>query len=129
MAKLFFGDANFQQNQLVNAVAQNAAADLSSPTAGQYYFNNVSNTIRYYDGTQWVELAAAVTDNLADTLTVGNTTGGNNIVMTSGDLITSSASSSQIELNGIGGAFELTSDSGGFAEGYVYGSSTEAYIG
>lgn len=90
-----------------------------------------------FTGSTVEEVLAELQDNinqimiesLSQTLSAGNTTGGNNIVMTSGDLITSSVSSSQIELNGLAGGFELTSDSGGFTQGYVYGNTNEAYIG
>lgn len=48
-------------NQLLNAVVQVLAADPSSPVAGQLYYNSSTNTLRYYNGTAWVQLTASGT--------------------------------------------------------------------
>ncbi len=54
MAKLFVTSINLNKNELQNARIQNLAANPSNGVAGQIYFNNVSNELRTYDGTQWV---------------------------------------------------------------------------
>jgi hypothetical protein len=59
MAK-FLTSIDLQKNQLVRARVENLASDPSSPVAGQLYFNTVTGRLRYYSGTAWIELDAAV---------------------------------------------------------------------
>lgn len=54
MAKLFVTSINLNKNELQNARIQNLSANPSNGVAGQIYFNNVSNELRTFDGTQWV---------------------------------------------------------------------------
>lgn len=59
MAK-FLTSIDLQKNQLVRARIENLSDDPGSPVAGQIYFNTGSHRLRYYTGTAWVELDAAV---------------------------------------------------------------------
>jgi len=59
MAK-FLTSIDLQKNQLVRARVENLAADPVSPVAGQLYFNTVTGRLRYYSGSAWIELDAAV---------------------------------------------------------------------
>ena len=43
--------------ELQNAIMERLAADPSG-SAGRLYYNNVSNTYRFYDGTVWSELGS-----------------------------------------------------------------------
>ena len=54
MARIFVTSLNLNKNELQNARIQNLSANPSNGVAGQIYFNNVSNELRTYDGTQWV---------------------------------------------------------------------------
>ena len=59
MAK-FLTSIDLQKNQLVRARVENLASDPASPVAGQVYFNTTTGRLRYYSGTAWIELDAAV---------------------------------------------------------------------
>jgi hypothetical protein len=79
----------------------------------------------YNDGTKWISTAntqTAVANSAAVALSTvlgeGNTTGANDITVTSGQQIKSSAGSSELDLRpGLNSAWQITSDAG------VYGSS------
>jgi len=63
-------------------------------------------------------------EDLAETLVIGNITGGTDIVMTAGDTLDSSSGGSQLDLNyGGDSTLLLSTDSGAFAGGHFY--STE----
>lgn len=59
MAK-FLTSIDLQKNQLVKARIENLSSDPASPVAGQIYFNTASNRLRYYSGSEWIELDSAV---------------------------------------------------------------------
>ena len=59
MAK-FLTSIDLQKNQLIKARIENLSGDPDSPAAGQIYFNTVANRLRYYTGSAWIELDAAV---------------------------------------------------------------------
>lgn len=48
---------DFQKNEAQNLVSHKLATPPSSPVAGQRYFDTVTATEWYYDGTDWIELA------------------------------------------------------------------------
>lgn len=54
-------------NEILNVLLQKLASDPSSPVAGRIYYNTTFDTVRYYNGTVWVELTAG-TGGDADTL-------------------------------------------------------------
>ena len=65
MAK-FLTSIDLQKNQLIKARIENLSGDPSTPAAGQIYFNTTSNRLRYYTGSAWIELDAAVEAITAD---------------------------------------------------------------
>ena len=79
MAIPFLNNIDLSDNQLLNAKLQ---VTFPAPTAaaGQIYYNSISNTAQYYNGTAWVELVAStggtvtsVTSGNTNTITVGGT--------------------------------------------------------
>jgi hypothetical protein len=65
MAK-FLTSIDLQKNQLVRARIENLSDDPLNPVAGQVYFNTGSHRLRYYSGTAWIEIDAAVESISAD---------------------------------------------------------------
>ncbi len=59
MSRKFLVSIDLNQNQLLNGVLHVLAADVGSPVEGQIWFNSVSNTIKYYDGTTTQEIGTA----------------------------------------------------------------------
>ena len=56
MAELLFqSHINLNGNELQNAVVQNLSTAPASPTAGQFYFDTALDTLRVYDGENWVD--------------------------------------------------------------------------
>jgi hypothetical protein len=53
-AKKYFVDIDLNQNELVGAVLQNTTtAGVANPIAGQIIFDTDTDTLQYYDGTNW----------------------------------------------------------------------------
>lgn len=58
MANQFLVNVDFGKNQVLNPVIHNATADLSSPVAGQLYYNSNDNQLRLRDSSTWQILAS-----------------------------------------------------------------------
>jgi len=79
MAIPFLNNIDLSDNQLLNAKLQ-VTHPAPTAAAGQIYYNSISNTAQYYNGTAWVELVAStggtvtsVTSGNTNTITVGGT--------------------------------------------------------
>ena len=79
MAIPFLNNIDLSDNQLLNAKLQ-VTSPAPTAAAGQIYYNSISNTAQYYNGTAWVELVAStggtvtsVTSGNTNTITVGGT--------------------------------------------------------
>ena len=85
---------DLNQNQLVKARIENLASAPGSPVTGQMYYNTSNNTLNFYNGTSWINLAEGdiesvvagtglsggglqgdVTINIADTSVTANSYG------------------------------------------------------
>lgn len=61
MAITFLNNLQFSQNQLLGARLQLVAndSDISSPVSGQIIYNSGTNLFKYYNGSSWIDPAAA----------------------------------------------------------------------
>ena len=84
MARKFLTPIDLNQLELQNAVMQNLATDPGSPVQGQFYYNTVSDLIKIYDGSAWVELRRLTTEEVQD-LVNGVIVAGNGISSTYND--------------------------------------------
>ena len=76
MAIEFYSSIDLNKNELQNAVVQNVGSDPSSPSNGQIYFNSGDNTLRVYDGSNFVTLSTTTGDITGVTAGDGLTGGG-----------------------------------------------------
>jgi hypothetical protein len=58
-SKKYLVDIDLAKNSLNNARIQNLSSDPSSPVTGQAYYNTVTNRLRVYSGSSWVEMGSA----------------------------------------------------------------------
>lgn len=103
MAITFLNNLQFSQNQLLGARLQLVAndSDISSPVSGQIIYNSGTNLFKYYNGSSWIDPAAA---GVTYTLPV---TDGNNVATItltgddgSSDPVTFTGTTNQIDVNG-----------------------------
>jgi len=98
MAIAFLNDINLSNNEIQNVIIQRLATD---PTGveGKIIYNNGSNTIKYYNGTSWIELdglggiAGSGTVGTIPIFTTNTTTLGNSDLV-----VTGTGSSSYLEI-------------------------------
>ena len=103
MAITFLNNLQFSQNQLLGARLQLVAndSDISSPVSGQIIYNSGTNLFKYYNGSSWIDPAAA---GVTYTLPVTDGTNTATITLTgddgSTDPVTFSGTTNQIDVNG-----------------------------
>lgn len=56
MAKKYLTHIDLNQNELQNAALQRLSSNPGTPVEGQIYYNTVTDTIRFFDGTNWIDL-------------------------------------------------------------------------
>ena len=66
MARRFLTPINLSQLELENPSFQKLASDPTSPVTGQFYYNTVSNLIKFYNGESWIELRKLTTEEVQD---------------------------------------------------------------
>ena len=62
-----FKDINHQQNEIRNVVIDNRASNPSSPVEGQIYYNTSTNTIKFYNGSSFVDIGSGTGGSGTDT--------------------------------------------------------------
>jgi hypothetical protein len=85
----FLAPIDLNKLEIQNAVFQQLATAPTSPVTGQFYYLTTDNTVRYWNGTAWVTLAASSSGHTQNT-DVG-TSSTTFYIGTSGPLIKSSA--------------------------------------
>jgi len=103
MAITFLNNLQFSQNQLLGARLQLVAndSDISSPVSGQIIYNSGTNLFKYYNGSSWIDPAAA---GVTYTLPVTDGTNTATITLTgddgSSDPVTFTGTTNQVDING-----------------------------
>lgn len=56
MARLFLTPIDLNKLELQNPRLQQLSSDPGTPVEGQFYYNTTSKTLRFYNGTAWIDL-------------------------------------------------------------------------
>ena len=63
----FLANLDLTGNQILNVRAQVLASDPGSPAAGQFWYNSSDNVLRYFDGTDVIDVTGGVIEDVLGT--------------------------------------------------------------
>jgi hypothetical protein len=99
-----------------------------------FIYNTSAQKFQYYDTVAgaWITIESSIIggETWSQTLTNGAVSGGVNPELSNGDVLKAVNGGSQLNLrDGGDGIWDITSDSGGFTQGWVYGDTTTGQVG